>query len=48
MSSHVPVAVERKIEHTLFPVGVWSKGIAGLIETIGGLLLLDRDVPDLA
>jgi uncharacterized membrane protein len=32
--------VERKIEHGLFLLSVWSKGIAGLVETIGGLLLL--------
>lgn len=40
MSSHASADVERKIEHTLFLVSVWSKGIAGLVETIGGLLLL--------
>jgi uncharacterized membrane protein len=40
MSSHVSAGVERKIQHTLFLVSVWSKGIAGLVETIGGLLLL--------
>lgn len=40
MSSHVSAGVERKIEHTLFLLSVWSKGIAGLVETIGGLLLL--------
>jgi uncharacterized membrane protein len=34
------VGIERKIEHRLFLLSVWSKGIAGLIETIGGLLLL--------
>ena len=32
--------IERKIEHGLFLVSVWSKGIAGLVETIGGLVLL--------
>jgi len=32
--------IERKIEHGLFLLSVWSKGIAGLVETIGGLLLL--------
>src|SRR5260370_4128170 len=31
--------VERKIEHTVFLRSVWSKGIAGLVETLGGLLL---------
>ena len=40
MSSHPSIGVERKIEHTFFLLSVWSKGIAGLIETIGGLLLL--------
>src|SRR6266481_1194514 len=34
------VGIERKIEHRLFLLSVWSKGVAGLIETIGGLLLL--------
>ena len=32
--------LERKIEHRLFLLSVWTKGIAGLVETIGGLLLL--------
>jgi uncharacterized membrane protein len=32
--------MERKIEHRLFLLSVWSKGIAGLVEAIGGLLLL--------
>jgi len=40
MSSRAPIDVERKIEHTLFLLSVWSKGVAGLVETIGGLLLL--------
>jgi uncharacterized membrane protein len=40
MSSHPSIGVERKIEHTFFLLSVWSKGIAGLLETIGGLLLL--------
>jgi uncharacterized membrane protein len=40
MSSHPSIGVERKIEHTFFLLSVWSKGVAGLIETIGGLLLL--------
>src|SRR5260370_34617169 len=31
---------ERKIERRLFLMSVWNKGIAGLVETIGGLLLL--------
>jgi uncharacterized membrane protein len=40
MPSRDSVGVERKIEHRLFLLSVWSKGIAGLVETIGGLLLL--------
>ena len=40
MRSHASVSLERKMEHRLFLLSVWSKGIAGLIETIGGLLLL--------
>src|SRR5256885_4448531 len=40
MSSHASIGVERKIEHTFFLLSVWSKGVAGLIETIGGLLFL--------
>ena len=40
MSSHALIGVERKIEHTFFLLSVWSKGVAGLLETIGGLLLL--------
>jgi uncharacterized membrane protein len=40
MSSRASIDVERKIEHTLFLLSVWSKGVAGLAETIGGLLLL--------
>ena len=40
MSSPPSIGVERKIEHTLFLLSVWSKGVAGLLETIGGLLLL--------
>ena len=40
MSSHPSIGVERKIEHTFFLLSVWSKGVAGLLETIGGLLLL--------
>lgn len=31
---------ERKVEHTLFLFSVWIKGVAGLAETIGGLLVL--------
>lgn len=31
---------ERKVEHTLFLFSVWVKGVAGLAETIGGLLVL--------
>ena len=40
MSSHTSISVERKVEHTFFLLSVWCKGIAGLVETIGGLLLL--------
>ena len=40
MSSGGSVGLERKIEHRLFLLSVWTKGIAGLVETIGGLLLL--------
>src|SRR6266478_1860256 len=40
MASRDSTGIERKIEHGLFMLSVWSKGIAGLIETIGGLLLL--------
>jgi uncharacterized membrane protein len=40
VSSHASIGVQRKIEHTFFLLSVWSKGIAGLVETIGGLLLL--------
>jgi uncharacterized membrane protein len=40
MSSHASIGVERKIEHMFFLLSVWSKGVAGLLETIGGLLLL--------
>jgi uncharacterized membrane protein len=40
MSSHASIGAERKIEHAFFLLSVWCKGIAGLVETIGGLLLL--------
>jgi len=40
MDSRNSAGVERKIEHRLFLLSVWTKGIAGLVETIGGLLLL--------
>ena len=40
MASRNSAGVERKIEHGLFLLSVWSKGIAGLAETIGGFLLL--------
>ena len=39
MPSRDSVGMERKIEHRLFLLSVWTKGIAGLVETIGGLLL---------
>ena len=34
------VGFERKIEHRLFLLSVWTKGIAGILETIGGFLFL--------
>ena len=40
MDSRNLAGIERKIEHRLFLLSVWSKEIAGLVETIGGLLLL--------
>src|SRR5438128_7441621 len=40
MPSRDSVGLERKIEHRLFLLSVWAKGIAGLLETIAGLLLL--------
>src|SRR5438132_12151780 len=40
MASHASIGAERKIEHTFFLVSGWSKGVAGLLETIGGLLLV--------
>jgi uncharacterized membrane protein len=40
MPSRDSIGVERKIEHTLFLLSVWTKGIAGIVETIGGLLFL--------
>src|SRR2546430_7645357 len=40
MSPHASSGIERKIEHTFFLLSVWSKGVAGVVETIGGLLLL--------
>src|SRR3982074_757915 len=40
MPSRASVGIEPKIEHRLFLLSVWSKGTAGLVETIGGLLLL--------
>src|SRR6266478_8763729 len=40
MASRDSTGIERKIEHGLFLLSVWSKGTAGLVETIGGLLLL--------
>src|SRR5260370_19880122 len=40
MDSRSSAGMERKIEHRLFLLSVWSKGIAGLVEAIGGLLLL--------
>src|SRR6266403_3720026 len=40
MDSRNSAGIDRKIEHRLFLLSVWSKGIAGLAETIAGLLLL--------
>src|SRR5207253_2811108 len=40
MPSRDSVGLERKIEHKLFLLSVWTKGIAGILETIAGLLLL--------
>ncbi len=31
---------DRKVEHTLFLFSVWIKGLADLVETVGGLLVL--------
>ena len=31
---------KRKVEHTLFLLSVWIKGLAGVVETIGGLMVL--------
>lgn len=35
-----PRAAREKLFHRLFEVGIWIKGIDGLIETAGGILLL--------
>ena len=35
MSSHTSIGIERKIEHTFFLLSVWSKGVAGFLETLG-------------
>jgi len=40
MDSRNSTGRQRKIEHAFFLLSVWSKGIAGLLETIGGTLLL--------
>ena len=40
MSALPFISTERRIEHTLFPLSVWSKGVAGVAEAIGGLPLL--------
>lgn len=39
MHSHGSRGLERKIEHRLFLLSVWCKGVAGLVETIGGVVL---------
>jgi len=36
----VPHAKREKILHRLFQLGIWIKGIDGLLETAGGILLL--------
>ena len=40
MSSLPFISTERRIAHTFFLLSVWSKGVAGVAEAIGGLLLL--------
>ncbi len=40
MSPRTSSGVERKIEHAFFLLSVWIKGLAGVVETIGGLLLV--------
>jgi len=40
MDSRNSTGRQRKIEHAFFLLSVWSKGIAGLLETIGGSLLV--------
>ncbi len=40
MPSRDSAGLERKIEHRLFLLSVWTKGIAGLFETICGFLFL--------
>jgi uncharacterized membrane protein len=39
---------KRKVEHALFLISVWIKGLAGVIETTGGVLVLfvTRDLLD--
>jgi uncharacterized membrane protein len=37
MPSHASLGVERKIEHRLFLLSVWIKGVAGLLETLAGI-----------
>jgi uncharacterized membrane protein len=37
MPSRVSLCVERKIEHRLFLLSVWIKGVAGLLETLVGI-----------
>jgi uncharacterized membrane protein len=40
MSYQAPTGIERKVEHRLFLLSVWIKGIAGVVETIGGIVFL--------
>ena len=37
MPSHASLGVERRIEHRLFLLSFWSKGVAGLLETLAGI-----------
>jgi uncharacterized membrane protein len=42
-----PKAEREKFIHRLFEVGIWIKGIDGILETIGGVLLLTVSLPAL-
>ncbi|HEV2327300.1 MAG TPA: DUF2127 domain-containing protein [Verrucomicrobiae bacterium] len=39
-----PHTAREKLFHRLFEIGIWIKGVDGLIETIGGILLLTISV----